>query len=106
VVDPREPDEQMGGLAMTREMSRDGRWAYTLYEGAEHPFVHALLTDNRISVCIDLDGAPAPTATGGWTIAWKDATTLTVTSDRLKKRFELQVTDNFPTLTSTEALQA
>jgi hypothetical protein len=27
-----------------------------------------------------------------------------VTSDRLKKRFQLQVTDNFPVLQRTEAL--
>jgi hypothetical protein len=55
VVDPREPDEKMGGLPVTRAMSPDGRWAYTLYSGAEHPFVHALDTVGNTARCIDLD---------------------------------------------------
>jgi hypothetical protein len=37
-------------------MSSDGRWAYTLYDGAgKTPFVHALDTSNRTARCIDLD---------------------------------------------------
>jgi hypothetical protein len=55
IVDPREPDEAMNGHPLTRATSPDGRWAYTLYEGAEHPFVHALDTSGRSARCIDLD---------------------------------------------------
>jgi hypothetical protein len=56
VIDPNEPDEQMNGYPVTRTTSRDGRWAYTLYDGlGEHPFVHALDTRNRSARCIDLD---------------------------------------------------
>ena len=55
VVDPREPDEEMYGLPVTRVADGDGRWAYTLYQSAEHPFVHALDTERRTAVCIDLD---------------------------------------------------
>jgi hypothetical protein len=55
IVDPREPDEQMNGHPLTRATSSDGRWAYTLYEGSEHPFVHALDTLRRDARCIDLD---------------------------------------------------
>jgi hypothetical protein len=55
IVDPREPDEKMGGLPITREMSPDTRWAYTLYSGGEHPFIHALDTSGRTARCIDLD---------------------------------------------------
>jgi hypothetical protein len=55
IVDPREPDEKMNGHPLTRRSSRDGRWAYTLYEGADHPFVHALDTQRRTARCIDLD---------------------------------------------------
>jgi hypothetical protein len=58
VVDPREPDEQMGGLPMTRAMSRDGRWAYTLYSGGEETFIHALDTVGRTAACIDLEMLP------------------------------------------------
>jgi hypothetical protein len=55
IVDPREPDERMNGHPLTRATSADGRWAYTLYEGTAHPFVHALDTSRRDARCIDLD---------------------------------------------------
>ena len=55
IVDPREPGEAMNGHPLTRAMSPDGRWAYTFYEGTEHPFVHALDTVGRSARCIDLD---------------------------------------------------
>ena len=57
IVDKREPDENMRGYPLTRAMSPDGRWAYTLYDGAgKHPFVHALDTRDMTAACIDLDG--------------------------------------------------
>jgi hypothetical protein len=55
IVDPSEPDEEMYGVPVTRATSPDGRWAYTLYDSREHPFVHALDTQGRTAVCIDLD---------------------------------------------------
>jgi hypothetical protein len=56
IVDPREPDERMRGFPITRETSPDGRWEYTLYDGAgSHPFVHALDTVRGEAACIDLD---------------------------------------------------
>jgi DNA-binding beta-propeller fold protein YncE len=56
VVDPREPGEKMGGSPLTRATSPDGRWAYTLYDGAgKTPFVHALDTSTRTARCIDID---------------------------------------------------
>jgi hypothetical protein len=43
-------------------MSADGRWAYTLYDGAgATPFVHALDTVARSAHCIDLDGIASGT---------------------------------------------
>jgi hypothetical protein len=57
VIDPREPDEEMRGLPLTRATSSDGRWAYTLYDGAgKEPFIHALDTEQRTAACIDLPG--------------------------------------------------
>jgi len=53
IMDPREPDEQMGGFPIRRVMSPDGRWAYTLYSGEEN-FVHALDTLKGEARCIDL----------------------------------------------------
>jgi hypothetical protein len=54
IVDPDEPDEPMQGAPLTRTMSRDGRWAYTLYDGGDHPFIHALDTEEASAQCIDL----------------------------------------------------
>jgi hypothetical protein len=55
IVDPSEPDEDMSGVPLSRVSDAEGRWAYTLYSGAKHPFVHALDTERRTAVCIDLD---------------------------------------------------
>ncbi|HEX8065323.1 MAG TPA: hypothetical protein VF520_02220 [Thermoleophilaceae bacterium] len=55
IVDPRKPDEKMQGTPITRTGRPDGRWAYTLYDGSEHPFVHALDTAAGKAYCIDLD---------------------------------------------------
>ncbi|HEV2999494.1 MAG TPA: hypothetical protein VGW75_02050 [Solirubrobacteraceae bacterium] len=54
IVDAREPDEDMRGYPVTRATTRDGRWAYTLYDGVGEPFVHALDTTGRRAFCIDL----------------------------------------------------
>jgi hypothetical protein len=55
VVDPREPDEAMQGVPLTRTPSAGGRWAYTLYmRPSGVPFVHALDTERRTAACVDL----------------------------------------------------
>jgi hypothetical protein len=54
VLDPREPDEAMRGNPLSRTVSPGGRFAYTLYTGGEHPFIHALDTAGRTARCIDL----------------------------------------------------
>jgi hypothetical protein len=55
IVDKTEPDERMNGVALARAWSRDGSWAYTLYNGGtSHAFVHALNTRGRVARCIDL----------------------------------------------------
>ncbi len=55
IVDPTERDPaEMRGYPITRVLSPDGRWAYTLYDGNRtHPFVHALDTTEGRAVCID-----------------------------------------------------
>jgi hypothetical protein len=56
VVDPAEADEPMRGSPISRAMSEDGRWAYTLYDGnGTHPFIHALDTVRGRAKCVDLD---------------------------------------------------
>ncbi|MEA2449050.1 MAG: hypothetical protein QOG63_982 [Thermoleophilaceae bacterium] len=55
IVDPDDKPGEMRGYPLTRVMSHDGAWAYTLYQGGSgHPFVHALDTAHRRAVCIDL----------------------------------------------------
>ncbi|NUR78544.1 MAG: hypothetical protein HOQ28_19935 [Thermoleophilia bacterium] len=56
IVDPAEHSDKMRGSPITRLMSADGRWAYTLYDGAgSEPFVHALDTARGTAHCIDLE---------------------------------------------------
>jgi len=56
IVDRSEPDEDMHGNPITRVTSSNGRWAYTLYDGAgKTPFIHALDTVGYGAHCIDLD---------------------------------------------------
>jgi hypothetical protein len=55
VVDPREPGEKMAGLPLTRAMTADGRFAYTLYQRPEGPpFIHVLDTARGTAACVDL----------------------------------------------------
>ncbi len=55
IVDPEEAEERMEGLPLSRAMSPDGRWAYTLYDGnGKELFIHALDTIAGRAVCVDL----------------------------------------------------
>lgn len=56
ITDPTEHETAMHGAPITRLTSSDGRWAYTLYDGAgtSSPFVHALDTGTTRAHCIDL----------------------------------------------------
>jgi hypothetical protein len=55
IVDPRDRGEAMTGFPISRVMSPDGRWAYTLYGRPQGgPFVHALDTAGLRAVCVDL----------------------------------------------------
>jgi hypothetical protein len=83
VVDPDEAGQPMTGRPMTRAMSPDGRWAYTLYQGSdEGPFVHALDTSGHGAVCVDLDGLDLPAHLSGSRLAVSDdGSRLTITRD-------------------------
>jgi hypothetical protein len=57
IIDPEEVGDVMRGMPVTRASSPDGRFAYTLYDGAgAHPFIHALDTVEKSARCIDLHG--------------------------------------------------
>jgi hypothetical protein len=83
VVDPRKRSDRMRGSPLTRATSPDGRWAYTLYDGAGGtPFVHALDTSTRTARCIDL---PALAGTNVWQLRFhldRTGRTLTLANGR------------------------
>jgi hypothetical protein len=64
IVDRREPDEKMTGIALSRVMSPGGRWSYTLYVRPSNgtSFIHALDTVQRRAFCVDLPEVSAENA--------------------------------------------
>lgn len=83
VTDPLAPAEKMRGRPLTRTSSTNGRWAYTLYDGAgQTPFVHALDTTRRTARCIDLEMLPGTYLSGPHLRLNRLAATLTVTNNR------------------------
>ena len=54
ILDSEEEPGEMRGFPQTRVTSADGGWEYTLYDGGEHPFIHALDVVDAKTVCIDL----------------------------------------------------
>jgi hypothetical protein len=57
VIDKRSEESVMQGAPLARASTKDHGWAYTLYAGSPHPFVHALDTREGNAVCIDLPHA-------------------------------------------------
>ena len=79
IIDPNESGEDMYGLPVTRATSPDGRWAYTLYDGREHPFIHALDTERGGAICIDLESVDRVSAFRGFGLQLTpDGSTMTV----------------------------
>jgi len=53
--------ENMRGYPVARATRAQGAWVYTLYtRQTGRPFIHALATNDRYAVCIDLPSAVAP----------------------------------------------
>ncbi len=66
VIDPSEAGQPMTGRPVTRVMSPNGQWAYTLYQGSdEGPFVHALDTSGGSAKCVDLEELNLPKKLSG-----------------------------------------
>jgi hypothetical protein len=96
IIDPREVGDVMRGTPLTRASSPDGRWAYTLHDGAgSHPFIHALDTVERTARCIDLHGLqdyPIDTAS---LVVSPDGSTLTLANPDSAKPFAVVDTETF-----------
>jgi hypothetical protein len=106
IVDKRNPGEVMAGYAITQVTSGNG-WVYTLYQGPEGPFVHALSTNDGAALCIDLpkdDKAVADDATAAaWGLALSpDRQSLFAANSALGTVSELSL-DDF-TVKQTKAL--
>ena len=70
IADKRELDEPMAGYPLARASTPDGAWVYTLYQGPEHAFVHALAAADGYALCIDLPGgARSRDAASYWGLA-------------------------------------
>lgn len=67
VVDKAASDEAMAGQPIAQSRRPDGM-VFTLYHGAEHPFIHALSSVDAWALCIDLpaSGAADSTAAVDW----------------------------------------
>lgn len=70
VADKRNASEPMAGWPLGQVRRADGG-VFTLYRGAEHPFIHALDTAGGTAVCIDLPATRAgdPDAARDWGLA-------------------------------------
>lgn len=70
IVDKRNLDASMGGWPITQARHRNGV-VFTLYRGAEHPFIHALNTAEAWAICLDLPevGADDTDASYDWGLA-------------------------------------
>ena len=65
LLPPGESEEEMRGMPLARATADEGRWEMTLYDGGRlyrygpgkpgEPFVHAIDTVTRRTLCIDLD---------------------------------------------------
>jgi hypothetical protein len=60
IVDKREWEPTMQGWPVTRAITKNGDWVYTLYGGTKDAFVHALDARNAAAVCIDLPWKKQP----------------------------------------------
>lgn len=70
IVDKRNIDEQMAGYPLAQVRREDGL-VLTLYQGLEHPFIHALDSVDSWAVCIDLptSGPDDAAAAADWGLA-------------------------------------
>ena len=70
IVDKRNLDEAMAGWPIT-QLRHDNGVVFTLYRGAEHPFIHALNSVEAWAICIDLPatGWDDPEAALDWGLA-------------------------------------
>jgi hypothetical protein len=98
ILDSEEEPGEMRGLPQTRVTSADGGWEYTLYDGGEHPFIHALDVVDAKTVCIDLDMIKARDTAGATLAMSSDGGSIELTD----RKGELRAVVDTDTYEATE----
>jgi len=95
VADKNEGDEAMAGWPIAQTRRPDGM-VFTLYRGADHPFIHALSSVDAWALCIDLPatGSNDATAATDWGLtATIDAHSIVAANATLGLAVEIPLTD-------------
>jgi hypothetical protein len=98
LLDSEEEPGEMRGFPQTRATSPDGRWEYTLYDGGEHPFIHALDVVEGATVCIDVEMIRARDTYGATLEVSEDGTSIELTD----RKGELRAIVDAETYDATE----
>jgi hypothetical protein len=103
VVEKGENETVMEGYGGAQVISPKGDWVFTFYQKTEHPFIHALNTENAFAVCLDLPPAGKlndPTSKY-WGLALNNkGTILYAVNSLLGQLAEINVSD-FPQISRT-----
>lgn len=95
IVDKSGGSEAMAGEPVAR-VATDG-WVYTVYEGGEETFVHALEANGELSLCLDLPRTEVRAARRAWSIgASPDGRTVVALNARLGVAHAIDVADGAP----------
>jgi len=105
ILDSEEEPGEMRGFPQTRATSADGHWEYTLYDGDEHPFIHALDVAEGATVCIDLEMIHAK-QTYGATLEMSDDGSMILLTDRKGELRAVVDTETFETREPIEEASA
>ena len=108
VVEKGENETIMEGYGGAQVISPKGDWVFTFYQKTEHPFIHALNTENAFAVCLDLPpaGKLNDPASKYWGLALNNkGTMLYAVNSLLGQLAEINVSD-FPQLGRTVTFPA
>jgi len=109
VIDKFDPTEPMTGRRLATVASSDGQWQFTVYARANKgAFIHALLMDSPISLCLELPGSGwnSDPSVFRWSLALSpDGTRLYATNGALGLVVEVAASgDQAPAILRTQSI--
>ena len=109
VIDKFDPAEPMTGRRLATVASTDGQWQFTVYARANKgAFIHALLMDSPISLCLELPGSGwnSDSSVFRWSLALSpDGTRLYATNGALGLVVEVAASgDQAPAILRTQSI--